>query len=493
MAVTTDPFSYNLEILTLVNNEGVAFDVRKAFAGLKLNESITQNFLSGELSIIDGVGLLENARLFGQETLHLKISMPGDDVKASEKIDKLFRIYHVGEVKRLAQDSLIYNLRFCSPELIQSKRLRISQAYKGGLINIAAQIARDYLDIDPDDLDNISKDEFEGAEVIIPNWTVNYAINWLCKEARGANYESPIHDSFYFYETANAGFRFDNLARMLDTQFRSGDSGGFKFIYVPPGISPETEGNVDMPWDYSSEQSKKNKAGPLVGVGRRILAYEIPSVANVLEGTVGGFYGSRQITLDQTLQQYSELSYNYHEKFNGAADNNTHPNPLVRQQPEVLYTANAADGEDEIPTAAVITNDPISNYKDASVTLVSSNQEKQTIAYNQQHGKPMFQQATEQLFNYNSLNLVLPSRTDLSVGIVIDVDISPSLAMVKDMEELQFHTGKYLITDIQWELSLSECKVNVRCIKDSLKNRIETTKLKLPDVIYEPEEEKENV
>ena len=49
--IWNDPFSYELNILTLVNNEGVAFDIRKIFLELKLHEAITQNFLSGEISI----------------------------------------------------------------------------------------------------------------------------------------------------------------------------------------------------------------------------------------------------------------------------------------------------------------------------------------------------------------------------------------------------------------------------------------------------------
>ena len=51
-AVDTDrPFNYDLQVLTIVNNEGEGFDIRKIFFGLQLHEGITENFLLGEVSI----------------------------------------------------------------------------------------------------------------------------------------------------------------------------------------------------------------------------------------------------------------------------------------------------------------------------------------------------------------------------------------------------------------------------------------------------------
>ena len=72
MATGTDnsnPTSYELEILTIVNNEGEGFDIRGLMLECNLYESITRNFLMGELVIGDSIGLRENAKLFGQESL----------------------------------------------------------------------------------------------------------------------------------------------------------------------------------------------------------------------------------------------------------------------------------------------------------------------------------------------------------------------------------------------------------------------------------------
>ena len=40
----TEPHSYNLDIMTLINNEGVAVDIRDIFTECVINESITSPF-----------------------------------------------------------------------------------------------------------------------------------------------------------------------------------------------------------------------------------------------------------------------------------------------------------------------------------------------------------------------------------------------------------------------------------------------------------------
>ena len=68
--------SYELEVLTLVNNEGDGFDIRNQLIQCKIYESITANFLIGNIVIDDGINLFEKAKIFGQESLRIKYSQP---------------------------------------------------------------------------------------------------------------------------------------------------------------------------------------------------------------------------------------------------------------------------------------------------------------------------------------------------------------------------------------------------------------------------------
>ena len=45
-----------------------------------------------------------------------------------------------------------------------------------------------------------------------------------------------------------------------------------------------------------------------------------------------------------------------------------------------------------------------------------------------------------------------------------------------EKNEALFHSGMHLITEIKWSFTQQQCKTNIKVIKDSVINRIETTK-----------------
>ena len=84
--------------------------------------------------------------------------------------------------------------------------------------------------------------------------------------------------------------------------------------------------------------------------------------------------------------------------------------------------------------------------------------------------------AVEQLLKYYTINLVLSTRTDISCGQLINLDI-PLPRAGDEVVEPKFYNGKHLITDIKWSLRPNGCSLNVKCMKDSVINQIETTKI----------------
>ena len=79
-----------------------------------LYESMNSNFLIGELLVSDSLGVLENARLFGQETLTLRFSQ-AVRVDSAQAIHKVFRIFKIARTERICQDTHIFRIDFCSP------------------------------------------------------------------------------------------------------------------------------------------------------------------------------------------------------------------------------------------------------------------------------------------------------------------------------------------------------------------------------------------
>ena len=125
---TSSPLSYELEIMSIVNNEGDGFDIRDIFQECNIYESIHRNFLLGEVIIADQVGFLENAKLFGQESIRIRFRQPvglqGDEIHEDDVIDQVFRIYKVDSVIRIKNSSQAFKINFCSTEMVKSKRER---------------------------------------------------------------------------------------------------------------------------------------------------------------------------------------------------------------------------------------------------------------------------------------------------------------------------------------------------------------------------------
>jgi len=476
-ADSSNPKSIELEVLTIVNNEGDGFDIRNIMLECNIYESINRNFLLGECIISDSIALLENAKLFGQETIRIRFSQPtgkGDDTHIDDTIDQVFRIYKIDAVTRISSTTQVFKINFCSAEMLTSKRIRISQAFRGSMTNIAAQIAEDHLGIVNENLNTKLKPYFEVREksqgenyhVIIPNWSVGYAINWLCKQAQGIDANSGLQDSFFWYHTANGGYRIQSLATMMGIEY----AGGRPFSYVAVNAG---DGAYE-PYDITDAESESS------GMGRRILSYEVRTHADVLKAVVNGLFASKQTTVDNTYKFFTEKTYNFLQKhFSGGSSIEKHP--FVRTQPETLHIGSAAD-EGDVTILGSKIEKAISDYPDAYQILTSDSSfvnDSEDVIHQPNHfthlGQIQFRNAAKQLLDYYTISLVISARTDISVGQLINLDI-PAVRPGEDVVEPKFNNGNHLITELAWSINANkECTLNVKCIKDSVINNIETT------------------
>ena len=474
---SSNPSSYELEVLTIVNNEGEGFDVRNLMISCNIFESIKSNFLLGDLIIGDSISFLENAKLFGQESLRIRFRQPtgvrSDITHDEDTIDQIFRIYKIDNVSRIDDNTQVFKLSFCSPELIKAKRKKISQAVKGSMTDLAAKLAEEHLGIINFPLTTKLQPYFEVREksqgdnyhLVIPNWSVESCINYMCKQAQGVDSNSGLQDSFFWYQTAVGGYRIQSLKSMMNTEY----AGGRPFTYAQATASD----NKDEPYDSSDIK---------LGMGRRILSYAIKQHANVLSGIVTGLFASKQTTIDNTYKFYTEKTYSFLEKHFGAEGDSIDPHPFVRTEPETLYIGTAAD-EGDVKIISSEEGKSISDYSDGLHILKSDssfvNDDKDNI-HQADHfthlGSEQFRNAAVQLLDYHTVNLVLSARTDISVGQLINLDI-PAVRPGESEIDPKFYNGNHLITEIKWTLTSKKCMTYVKCIKDSVLNNIETTKI----------------
>ena len=76
------------------------------------------------------------------------------------------------------------------------------------------------------------------------------------------------------------------------------------------------------------------------------------------------------------------------------------------------------------------------------------------------------------------MRCLISTRTDISVGTLVELHIPMTDAALKDTPaevfDNPYHSGNHLITDIQWTFNQTICNTNITVIKDSYENSLET-------------------
>jgi hypothetical protein len=142
------------------------------------------------MSIVEGIDLVSNFSLHGNEFLEINIDKPGLDLP----IQKKFRIYKIAD-RQTFTSAQSYTIYFCSEEMILSAQQKISRSYKGVRVS---QIIRDILKNDlgvTDDRIGIFEETENLVDVIIPKMDPLEAISWLLLRATAIG-----KSAFLFFE-----------------------------------------------------------------------------------------------------------------------------------------------------------------------------------------------------------------------------------------------------------------------------------------------------
>ena len=88
---------FTLDAINLVNQEGESVDIQNTVLNFRLYESIYNKFVTGDIHIIDGLDLLKNFKITGEEYIRISIKqMEGMQEEAPKEftIDKNFKVTH---------------------------------------------------------------------------------------------------------------------------------------------------------------------------------------------------------------------------------------------------------------------------------------------------------------------------------------------------------------------------------------------------------------
>ena len=426
---------FSLKEMKLLTSAGAVIDIKKMTQSIEIFENIMSPSLTGNITLLDIDNIMENAPILGQEYMSLKIETPTLEEEAFDFSENVFAVYKIVNKENAANETQIFTLSFCSPELLRSNRTKVSKSYTDTIDKTVENILRDSRFI------NTKKKLFLETtsgirKCIAPNVRPFVFIDSLKNEALSAKTNSP---DFFFFETTR-GIHFKSLSSM----YSAGTRGDYN------------TGDIET---FESGEKRPNPENEF----QRVLEFQINSNNDMLLNIRGGMLGSNIIEYNIFGKTFSKKTFNYFNDFDSF--------PRIDENP--IYNNSKIDDQDNT----------IGDFTDARIHLhpVSSDADNIDTQYTDKNNDYLYttnkisdsmlqkQSKTLELKFGVNVSMKLTGSTTLAVGDVINLQI-PVTGRVHDKENDEYMTGKYLITELRHMFSTVDKKHEIALVasKDSL-------------------------
>jgi len=458
-----------VEAFTLINQYNESLEITNMVMGFKLYESIFNKFVTGEVSVADGLNLPKNFRLTGQEYLRISIKQKeGNDEEAEEdfSIDKTFRIYKLDNVIRVNEVTQSYVLRICDPRMFYARRKKISQTLRGRYDQILQNALIDVGKFKVEEFDAWEQTKPDNKQLICPNWSVAQLTDYIVNNSQVSESHAYKNDMF-FYQTLNGGFRFQSFDNMCTQEFP------IPFSNIPRNTSETEDENLNAP----------------LGLNSAILVYKKPQMFDTLQGTVGGAYASTLKVYDPIRKLEEENIYDLESSMKKGNHVSGHPMLYVDDLERVLTAGEVTEittspevSETDIdiqPTkefGGVIINDYHNQHSFDNATSLSDPEVFESRKLND--SGVLERRALLDILQQHRIQVTIPLRTDISVGMIIKFVMTTPETMGEGDKADKVNDDRYLITDLAVEGdTVSKTGTCVlECVKESYAQKIETAK-----------------
>lgn len=463
-----------VDSVSIVNPEKESVDILGLTSNITIYESIDKPFLSGRITVVDGLDILKNYKLVGQESLTIKVRQregTNEEMSSPEfSIDKVFRIYSVTNIKTIDQNTKSYALHFVDPKYFICQKTKINQTLRGSYSNMLLQVLEEnagFKTLPKTAYDKWDESEPEHNQVIVPNWNINKFISFVLDNAELKGNKT-WKNSMFFYQTLNGGFRFDGFQSMVAREFPIG------FDYYPRN-NIKTESH-----DLNEE---------FVGLNTQIMNYEMPQRFNTMKGVSHGSYASTLKTYDPIRKVEEENVYSITEVFKrGNDDGHVSKFPMIRTStPETVFKADDMISGEESPEFSEETIDyppdqAYDSYVMHKVNMTNAFSDEAKLvdatgnkAITQQKGQeyrdsgPLERRALLSMFEQNVVKVVIPFRSDMSVGSVVRLTLPTTEKKNDDQPGDEMMDSRYLIGKMTISINplANTGKLTLQTVKES--------------------------
>lgn len=263
--------------LELISSSGITHGLKQVVIEMQIFQNIYDSAMTGNIIINDANDIFSNFDLCGNEYLKVVIDKPGLNLP----FERIFRITQATSRSPVNDSSQVYMLHFCSDELVSSKSLLVSKAYKSTKIkDIIFDILTKELNVDTKRIFKL--EETSGVfDMIIPGFTPFEAIQWAVSRAYDQN-----KFCYFFFENKN-GFVMSSLQSLIKQT-------AYKTLKYEIKNSPQEEGN--LPADPSENKDSIDNL-------------RIVSDFDVITSMTNGAFASRLLSIDLFHQTYDYIDY----------------------------------------------------------------------------------------------------------------------------------------------------------------------------------------
>ena len=497
-------------------------DLKAAWSDFNIYESLFSPYLTADIQIVDGVGLLESAPIIGEETIQIQVKTKGivrqrtpdgnapgpfEGSQNEGRINLQFRVVKIGRVTKLNDQMLTYKLTLVSEEAIINLKQKVkksaldSQSFEPRKISdVVKSLYRQFFQRGRSKSKKIFIEPTKNlTDLIIPNQTPFKAFNFLASRAVSAG-KHAVGSSFVFYETIR-GFFFISMETLM-----AGGGLGYGTVAGAPGSpqelvytkseNPVKETYVIQPKRLGAQTNElKNVAVEMTSVD----SYSFSSNFDVMKNLQNGMYANRLLTHDLVRMKYDTLDFNLVDK--AALSEKIKVNDETGSTEVMEFLEQAHDAKNFSDNFTHLGGGLLSSEKQDALGSPESKISfyptsfahdiifKEALGSKGVHGEPknlsspniqpsrveqwmQSRLVQSQQMNNIKLNIRAPGLSTRTVGDLIEFKMPTQYLEDRDGQTQSKHhtylSGYYLITKLRHHFNREKYEIEFEAIKDSL-------------------------
>ena len=275
-------------------------DIKNMIIELSLFESLDKLYYSGQLVVLDDLGIFDEFQLQGTERLLVDL-VGGDWIdKGNRDLTVQANIVSIHSTHKQGDKQELYAINFIAPHMFDDEMKKLSKSYTGKLETIAANILLNELNV------NTWADEYyfgtdptaqKEVRVIAPYTSPTETVKWLLDRATGDN-GTPyfVWQSIWGQEPTQKWINFGNLRTMIEEGIKREKERNHPFVSTMMGVNRGTasDAKADKPARDTTDQDYL------------ITGYKFTNIEDTLEMTRNGAVGSMLNSFDTFTTQNIE-------------------------------------------------------------------------------------------------------------------------------------------------------------------------------------------